>query len=335
VFAEPFDNFHVIDLMSTNLSTLAKHVRIRKPEWSWNECRAAIKSGRVTVNGETITDDTRRLEGTEHIEIHERPQKKPVENNVQRQQLSVYYHDEHIVVVEKESGIESVPFTTKTQRLERGQHVTNSTLIDVTRKWLEQNDGRKLPPLKVVHRLDKGTSGIMVFARSVLAERELGKQFREHDIARRYVAFCHGVPKSQTIRSRLVENRGDGKRGSTHHKNLGKEAITHISRLESKKNQRGDIISRVTCTLETGRTHQIRIHMSENGHPLCGDRVYTGAYREQPAVEDHSNIPRIGLHAEELGFKHPVSKETLHWTSPLPMDLATWWENFGTSYQKK
>lgn len=310
----------------TKLITLAKHLRSIHPEWSWNECRTLIHNRRVTVNGITIIDDTHRIETNATVEIHAKPQAKAEVTERDSSSLTVYYHDEHIIVVEKESGIESVPFETKKQFEGRTRADTPDTLIDRARKWLEQKEKQKLPPLKVVHRLDKGTSGVIVFARTVRAERELGQLFRKHDITRSYVAFCHGLAPTATLRSRLVENRGDGKRGSTQNKTLGKEAITHVERLETRKTPKGEIISCIACKLETGRTHQIRIHLSEAGHPLCGEQVYTAPKGGQPLIKRSSDIPRIGLHAKELGFKHPVTGKLMHWTSPLPADLADWWD---------
>jgi 23S rRNA pseudouridine1911/1915/1917 synthase len=119
----------------------------------------------------------------------------------------------------------------------------------------------------------------------------------------------------QTIRSNLVRDRGDGRRGSTRLANTGKEAITHVS-----VEQRLRRFTLLSCRLETGRTHQIRIHLSESGHPVCGDKVY---HRKPTGEEmpDPSGAPRLALHATELGFEHPASGEHLHWMMPLPADL--------------
>ena len=125
------------------------------------------------------------------------------------------------------------------------------------------------PRLRIVQRLDKETSGLVVFARTVAAERGLGKQFHAHTVHRRYVAVVPGWATKQTIRTRLVRDRGDGRRGSTTLPEQGKEAITHIEPVERLPGY-----TLVACRLETGRTHQIRIHLAELGHPVCGERVY-------------------------------------------------------------
>jgi 23S rRNA pseudouridine1911/1915/1917 synthase len=113
----------------------------------------------------------------------------------------------------------------------------------------------------------------------------------------------------------LVADRGDGRRGSTQLPNVGKEAITHVA-----VEERLPGYTLLSCRLETGRTHQIRIHLSEAGHPVCGDKVYVKKLNGE-VMEDRSEAPRLALHATELGFEHPVSGEHLHWTMPLPGDL--------------
>jgi 23S rRNA pseudouridine1911/1915/1917 synthase len=175
---------------------------------------------------------------------------------------------------------------------------------------------RDLLRLRIVHRLDKETSGLVAFARSPLAERELGMQFRKHTVVRRYLAVVPGFLSAQTIRSNLVEDRGDGRRGSTKLPDVGKVAVTHVA-----VEERLPGYTLLSCRLETGRTHQIRIHLSEAGHPVCGDKVYV----KRPGGEvfdDRSAAPRLALHATELGFTHPATAAPLHWSMPLPPDLA-------------
>ncbi len=165
----------------------------------------------------------------------------------------------------------------------------------------------------MVQRLDKETSGLLVYARTVDAERGLGGQFRAHTVKRHYLAVVSGRVTSGTIRSNLVRDRGDGRRGSGPASAVGKEAITHV---EVEEHFPGHTL--VRCRLETGRTHQIRIHLAEQGHPVCGDKVY-GRKREETA--ESGSAPRLALHAAELGFLHPVTQEEMHWDMPLPPDL--------------
>jgi 23S rRNA pseudouridine1911/1915/1917 synthase len=144
----------------------------------------------------------------------------------------------------------------------------------------------------------------------------LGKQFRDHSLHRVYLAVALGDVARQTFESSLVPDRGDGRRGSTRNPKLGKKAVTHVKPVERLAGY-----TVVECQLETGRTHQIRIHLSEAGHPLCGDKVYRGPYPGKP-IPDESGAPRVALHAAELAFQHPITGETLKFVMPLPPDLA-------------
>lgn len=308
--------------------TLAKRLRAERPEWSWNDCRRAITAGRVLIDGKPAFDPAGRIESNQQIEVRASGAKiLPPSNS--KPDLKVYYADEHLIVVEKPSGLESVPFTTKKTVASAAMRSADPTVIDLARLFLEREERRKLPPLRVVHRLDKGTSGVMAFARTRLAERALANLFRSHDINRSYLAVCLGTPKSETIRSTLVEDRGDGRRGSTEwsgrRNTSGKEAITHIKVLETRHMSSQKALTLVECRLETGRTHQIRIHLAESGHPLAGEKVYLIPKRGVGAMEDYSRAPRIALHAKELGFQHPIWNHFLEWSSALPDDFNNWW----------
>jgi 23S rRNA pseudouridine1911/1915/1917 synthase len=192
------------------------------------------------------------------------------------------------------------------------------TLEDLVRWRIQaKGHGKGVPArLRIVHRLDKETSGLVVFARSVPAERLLGKQFHDHTVVRVYLAVVPGRLESQTIRSRLVRDRSDGRRGSTTVHGLGKPAVTHVEVVERLRGY-----TLVRCRLETGRTHQIRIHLAELGHPVCGEKVYHKQLNRSVKA-DVSRPPRLALHAAVLGFVHPATRRTLHWEMPLPADLA-------------
>lgn len=317
----------------TNHPTIAKRLKENHPNLSWSECRDLIRSCRVTINDVVVTDDTFRVDGDAEIVLHSRPQKlKAMPNGTEQTsgtnvELKVYYFDEHLIVAEKPTGIESVPFETKSSSEFQRPSRSPKYFIDICRKWIEQQESRKTPPLKIVHRLDKGTSGVMCFARTVTAERFLGQLFRHHDISRSYIAMCVGRVPSQKISCKLVEDRGDGRRGSTQNMRLGKQATTFVTALEERSIRSGEIFTKIQCRLETGRTHQIRIHLAEAGHPLCGEAVYVSRRAGGPTINDHSRSPRIALHAQELGFRHPTKDMELKWDSPLPLDLASWWNN--------
>jgi 23S rRNA pseudouridine1911/1915/1917 synthase len=233
-------------------------------------------------------------------------------------QIPIRHIDEHIVVVEKPSGISTVRHPAERDWLEE-RRLLVLTLDDLVMRQIGMRLPRKKhdprPRLRVVQRLDKETSGLVVFARTVDAERGLGMQFRKHTVTRRYLAVVAGKVAPQTIRSTLVRDRGDGRRGSTTLKDAGKQAVTHISIVETLPGY-----TLLSCKLETGRTHQIRIHLAELGHPVCGERVYNRAFKGEP-IPDKSGAPRLALHAAELGFTHPATDEAMHWEMPPPDDF--------------
>jgi 23S rRNA pseudouridine1911/1915/1917 synthase len=289
--------------------TLAALLRALLPGQSWSDVRRLIETRRAKINGELCLDPARRVHEGEVVEVLPRPAAKPE----QPEQVTIRHLDEHVVVVEKPSGMNTVRHPA--ERAWTAQRKAMSpTLEDIVPRLILKKEGRfqKGPPprLRVVQRLDKETSGLVVFARTVAAERGLGKQFHAHTVHRRYLAIVRGFVPAQTIRSRLIRDRGDGRRGSTAIPDQGKEAVTHVEPVERLS---GYTI--VACRLETGRTHQIRIHLAELGHPVCGEKVYGSG-------TDKSGAPRLALHAAELGFSHPVTSEELRWAMPLPADLA-------------
>jgi len=165
---------------------------------------------------------------------------------------------------------------------------------------------RGLPPaarvLHVVQRLDKDSSGMLVYARTRASERALQMQFRKRLVSRIYLCLAHGKVESGTLESRLIRNRGDGLRGSAPQgRDEGKPAITHVRVL-----RRFERASLCEVRLETGRTHQIRIHLAESGHPLVGERVYIRDFGTKGGRLIPS--PRLMLHAATLAFDHPAEK---------------------------
>jgi len=294
--------------------TLAALLRNWLPGQSWSQVRKLVASRRVKLNGELWIDDARRLKQNDCVEILDQPERAPklVDNIVLR------HVDEHVVVIEKPAGISTVRHPAERDWLEE-RRLLVPTLDDLVLRQIGAQLPRKKhehrPRLRVVQRLDKETSGLVVFARSVEAERGLGAQFKAHTVTRRYLAIVPGRVGAQTVRSFLVRDRGDGRRGSGPTDAAGKEAVTHIAVEEDLHGY-----TLLSCKLETGRTHQIRIHLAELGRPVCGDKVYRGKLG-LPPVPDESGAPRLALHAAELGFVHPVSGEAMHWEMPLPGDL--------------
>lgn len=298
--------------------TLAALLRQWLPGQSWSQVRKLIAGRRVQLNGELWLDDARRLKSGDTVEILVRPIAAPklVDSIVIR------HIDAHVVVIEKPAGISTVRHPAEREWLEERRLLT-PTLDDLVMRQLgmefPKHKHEPRPRLRIVHRLDKETSGLVVFARTVEAERGLGLQFKQHVVKRRYLALVPGKVSKQTVRSTLARDRGDGRRGSTT-SGPGKDAITHIDVEESLPGY-----TLLSCRLETGRTHQIRIHLAELGHPVCGEKVYN---RKPGGASnpDTSGSPRLFLHAVELGFVHPVTGEALHWNMPLPAELREFLE---------
>lgn len=296
--------------------TLAKALRSRLGGVSWTDVRKLIAARRVQVGDAVCSDDARRLKENETVVLLEHP--KPLPRTAHPDRLVLRHLDDHVVVVEKPAGVNTVRHPAELEWSEHRREL-DPTLEDLTQWAIAKQLDRPahdLLRLRIVHRLDKETSGLVVFARSALAERELGQQFRKHTVVRRYLTVVPGILSPRTIKSNLVEDRGDGRRGSTQLPGVGKEAVTHVA-----VEERLTGYTLLSCRLETGRTHQIRIHLSEAGHPVCGDKVYVKR-RDGTVFEDKSEAPRLALHATELGFKHPVTGADLHWSMPLPGDLT-------------
>jgi 23S rRNA pseudouridine1911/1915/1917 synthase len=266
---------------------------------SWAFCRRLVETGKVSVAGDVVLDARTIVRPNDEVEVNPRaarPGRKDVE------QVRLVHHDAQIVVANKPSGISTVPFDAS----ERG------TFDELVRRALGRLSNQRLPPLGIVHRIDKETSGLVVFARTTVAKRHLKQQFRFHTNHRAYLALAAGHVEPGTIRTRLVTDRGDGRRGSTGNARLGQLATTHVDIVE-----RFEGATLVRCRLETGRTHQIRIQLAESGHPLLGERVYGRGLSAVPP-----SVPRLMLHAAELGFTHPTRETRLDFVSELPDDFS-------------
>ena len=291
--------------------TLAAVLRARMQSQSWTQVRALVAERKVKVLGDLCLDPARRLKEGDAVEVLGRPARPPGEPET----IIIRHIDDHLIVVEKPAGLCTVRHPS--ERAWNAQRKTlTPTLEDLVPKLIARREGtRGEPRPRVVQRLDKETSGLVVFGRTVTGERGLGMQFRRHTVIRRYLAVVSGRVNDQRIHTFLVRDRGDGRRGTALIAGLGKEAITHVQALE-----RLDGYTVVACRLETGRTHQIRIHLAETGHPVCGDKVYCRRRDGKDFVDD-SGATRLALHATELGFVHPVTGVALRWEMPLPADM--------------
>jgi 23S rRNA pseudouridine1911/1915/1917 synthase len=300
---------------------------------SWSQARRLVELRCVRLAGQTCGDAVRRVRTGQRVEVvaergraksnggpaaGARPAiKKPKITRAAKSQARpagaqpvVRYVDDSVVVVDKPRGM-----TTHRSSIEAAEFGSRA------KRFLPPTLADRLPALlpdagsvRAVHRIDRDTSGLVVFARTPEAEANLGRQFRAHTVGRRYLAITRGRPAQGRIESWLVRDRGDGRRGGGPAAE-GQRAVTHVRVVE----ELGPCCL-VECRLETGRTHQVRIHLGEAGAPLAGERVYDRPPHGAPAP-DPSGSPRIALHAAYLGFKHPATGKWMEWESTLPEDL--------------
>jgi 23S rRNA pseudouridine1911/1915/1917 synthase len=295
---------------------------------TWGRARTMIERSKIAVDGQIVTAVTRKVQRGAVLRFDEAARAGRRDDLAPE---AIVFVDAHVVVVDKPSGIATVPFDPEgmgASIAKRARPGDDATLDQRVRAWLARGArkrGAPPPDIGIVHRLDKETSGLLVFTRSWVAKKALIQAFRAHTVHRRYLALVHGVPREGVIETRFVENRGDGLRGSIEHRHgrkhaVGSEksqrAVTHVEVVERFEGGAGQPCALVACRLETGRTHQIRIHLAETGHPLLGERVYVRGYTG-PLVP----APRNMLHASELGFDHPATGAPMRWTSNPPPDF--------------
>lgn len=290
-------------------------IRTWLPELSWSKVRKLLSSRRVSVGHTMCLDESRKLRLGDVVEIFAESQPQPPKAD----DVEIQYVDRDIVVVDKPARMVTLRHK-KERGWRRSKRQLQPALEEVVPDLIYSPQRTSRPRILSVHRIDRDTSGLLVFARRDVVQKALIEQFAAHDVVRVYNAVVLGEPRQQTVRCRLVRDRGDGLRGSTRKEQAGKEAVTHILPMRSIRGPDGTAYTEIECRLETGRTHQIRIHLAELGHPVCGDVVYRGGYG-QPPITDASNAPRLALHATALGFVHPTTNEAMHFVSPWPRDM--------------
>lgn len=265
------------------------------PESSKSTLRQMLQTGRVRVNGEVEKNAKRDLEPEDAVDVAE----KAVHRNLPAG-LTVLHEDADVIVIFKSHGILTVP-------TERERETTVQAYLNA---YLGQNVGqnRGKERIQVVHRLDRETSGVLVFAKNAYAREQLKEQFAAHTTERLYVALVEGAmdPEEGTFRSYLREMR-DLKMVSVDVHPDAKFAVTHYRTVETNGR-----FSLLEVKLETGRKNQIRAHLSESGHPVVGDRMYGS---------EINPIGRLGLHAKLLGFDHPVTRKHMVFTAPVPKNF--------------
>ena len=279
------------------------------PTLSRERLKALIRSGAVEIQGSALRDPALKVRGGESLRV-EVPEALPAHNEPQDIPLVVVFEDEHLLVVDKPAGLVVHPAAGN----------LDGTLVNALLHHCAGNlsgiGGVARPG--IVHRIDKDTSGLLVVAKTDVAHEGLAKQFAAHSIERRYLAIVGGLPKVDqgTIDAPLARSSTNRKKIAIVGAHRGKRAVTRWRRVEVLKDA-----ALIECRLETGRTHQVRVHLASIGHPLLGDPVYgrTGGIHGKMLKE--LGFQRQALHAAQLGFTHPVTKNRLSFSSAMPPDM--------------
>lgn len=280
------------------------------PDVSRERLKALILDGKVTQNGRAAvaTPSYKVCEG-ERYDISVPP---PVEAQALPQDipLVVTYEDEHLIVIDKPAGLVVHPAAGNAD----GTLV--NALLHHCRGQLSGIGGVARPG--IVHRIDKDTSGLLVVAKTDKAHEGLASQFAAHSIDRAYFAIVGGRPSPSvgTVNAWIGRSSSDRKKMAIQHEGRGKHAVTHYEVREMLNEA-----ALIECRLETGRTHQVRVHMTHIGHPLVGDPVYGRQRKAHRPILEKLGFARQALHAARLGFIHPVNSNALTFTSEIPADM--------------
>jgi 23S rRNA pseudouridine1911/1915/1917 synthase len=279
------------------------------PTLSRERLKALIRSGAVEAAGKPLRDPATKVHGEEELRVAV-PEPAPAHNEPQDIPLAIVFEDEHLLVVDKPAGLVVHPAAGNLDGT-----LVNALLHHCAGR-LSGIGGVARPG--IVHRIDKDTSGLLVVAKTDVAHEGLAKQFAAHSIDRRYLAIVNGVPKPTEgkVDAPLARSAANRKKIAIVEGSRGKRAVTHWRRLEALKDA-----ALVECRLETGRTHQVRVHMASIGHPLLGDPVYGRSGKSHGKLLKELGFHRQALHAAELGFTHPATKHRLSFTSPMPPDM--------------
>jgi 23S rRNA pseudouridine1911/1915/1917 synthase len=292
------------------------------PGASWSAVRKLLADRQIAVNGSLCLDEARRIKPGETVTLYgSQLQPPPCKSDVR-----VVWLDQDVIVVDKPTGMITLRHASErnwTEEKKRRQPALDDVIPELIARQEGVSDWGSRRPAGIfsVHRIDRDTSGLVVFARNAKSRDGLIGQFKKHAIERTYLAIACGAVASRTIRSFLVDDSGDGKRGSTTNPEEGKLAVTHVRPMEMFEG-----FTLVECRLETGRTHQIRIHLSEAGTPVYGDIKYGSSASRFDALNGAGQ--RLALHASILGFRQPTSAELLRFDSPLPPDFLAILEFF-------
>ena len=312
-------------------------MRSTREGMSWTDAKKVIAKRQVQLNGNLCTDEARRLNPGDIVRIGSHAAARPLDER----EIIIRHLDEHILVVEKPTGVTSTRHAEEKDWSDRRRQI-QPTLDELLPVALAMKSGKirldlaptmlsdalreaskakvhHWPTVIAVHRLDRETSGLMVFARTRPAAGALTAMFAKHEVDRRYRAVVLGDCADMVIDTFLSKDISTGKRASVAKNIVGAQhAVTHVKRISTIGNY-----SLIECRLETGRTHQIRIHLSERGHAICGDKIY------RCDLADASNAPRHALHSYSIQFLHPHTDNPMRFEMDWPLDLANWMKPLG------
>ncbi|WP_165321307.1 RluA family pseudouridine synthase [Rhizorhabdus phycosphaerae] len=289
---------------------LDRALAVALPTHSRERLKALISSGQVsTPEGVLVRDPAAKVLPGAIFEVRV-PAPAPAHNEAQDIPLTVVFEDEHLIVIDKPAGLVVHPAAGNLD----GTLV--NALLHHCRGSLSGIGGVERPG--IVHRIDKDTSGLMVAAKTDPAHVGLAAQFAKHSIDRRYRAIVAGRPRPAegTVDAPLARSAANRKKIAIVGDGRGKRAVTHFSTIEPLR-----AAALVECRLETGRTHQVRVHMASLGHPLLGDPVYGRSRPEHRELLNRLQFKRQALHAARLGFLHPITSAALSFDSEIPADM--------------
>ena len=290
----------------------------KKNDLSRTRIKNLILNKKLKINKKIIEDPAKKISAEDTIDL-EIPKPKKASLKPYNYKLDIVYEDDDLMVINKTAKISMHP----------GAGNYDNTLVNALVNYNSKNlsnIGDELRP-GIVHRIDKDTSGLVVVAKNNLTHENLSKQFKEHSINRTYQALIWGKLRPQsgkikTLITRSSKNRQLMEVGIS----KGKVAITNYKTLEIFENEKTPTFSFVECKLETGRTHQIRVHMSYKGNNILGDKKYKKKFKKFKNIDSDLeqsilNLDRQFLHAKTIGFTHPITGKKLEFTSNLPQDL--------------
>jgi 23S rRNA pseudouridine1911/1915/1917 synthase len=323
---EMYEHFHFVADPGQELIRIDKFLLHKIANATRTRIQKALETGNISVNGKS-SKPSYKIKPGDSISILFAYPKKEIELIPQNIPINIVYEDNDLLIVNKEPGMVVHPGVGNFTGTLMNALIYHCNNLPQPKSSEKDPFGELRPGL--VHRIDKNTSGLLVVAKNDLAMNKLAKEFFEKTIQRKYVALVWGDPKEEegTIIAHIGRDFKDRKKMAAFPEgNHGRHAITHYKVLERFK-----LVSLVECKLETGRTHQIRVHMQFIGHPVFNDEVYggdkvlrgtaTGKYKQ--FVENCFDImPRHGLHAKSLGFTHPITGKKMHFDSELPGDMT-------------